>query len=42
MKNVTSKNTQPAIKCFPIFAGRNKEAFYDYKTKLCVCHFSLQ
>ena len=37
MEIVLSNNTQSVIKHCPIFAGRNKEAFREYKTKLCAC-----
>ena len=37
MENVASNNTQSAIKHCPVFTGRNKKAFREYKTKLRVC-----
>ena len=37
MENVASNNTQAVIKHCPLFAGRNKEDFCEYKSKLRVC-----
>ena len=37
MENVASKNTRLVINHCLVFAGRNKEAFRDYKTKPRVC-----
>ena len=36
MEDVASNNAQSIMKR-PVFAGRIKEVFRDYKTKLCVC-----
>ena len=33
MKSVASNDTQAVIKNFPVFAGRNKESFQEYKSK---------
>ena len=37
MESVASDNTQAVIKNRPVFAGRNKESFQEYKSKLRVC-----
>ena len=37
MKSVASNDTQAVIKNFPVFAGRNKESFQEYKSTLRVC-----
>ena len=39
MKSVASNNTQAVIKNCPVFAGRNKESFEEYKSKLRICLF---
>ena len=37
MERVASNITQAVIKNCPVFAGRNKESFQEYKSKLRVC-----
>ena len=37
MESVASKNTQAVINNCPVFAGRNKESFQHYTSKLRVC-----
>ena len=37
MENVASNNTRAAIKNCPVFAGRNKDTFGEYKSKVRVC-----
>ena len=37
MESVASNNTQAVLKNCPIFAGRNKKSFQEYKSKLRVC-----
>ena len=37
MESVASNNTQALIKNCPVFAGRGKDAFHEYKSKLRVC-----
>ena len=37
MQSVASNNTQAVIKNCHVFAGRNKESFQEYKSKLRVC-----
>ena len=39
MESVASNNTQAVIKNCPVFAGRNKESFEEYKSKLRICLF---
>ena len=37
MENVASNNTQAVIKTCPVFAGRYKATFHEYKSKLRAC-----
>ena len=37
MESVASSNTQADIKICPVFAGRNKAIFHEYKSKLRAC-----
>ena len=37
MENVASNNTQSVIKYCPVFTGRNKETFCEFKPKLRAC-----
>ena len=37
MERVSSNNTHAVIKKCRVFAGRNKESFQKYKSKLRVC-----
>ena len=36
METAASNNTQAVIKNCPVFAGRNKDTFHEYKSKLRV------
>ena len=36
MESVASNNTQAVIKNCPVYTGRSKDAFHEYKTKLRV------
>ena len=37
MESVAFNNTQAVIMNCPVFAGRNKESFQEYKSTLRVC-----
>ena len=37
MESVASNDNQAAIKNCPVFAGKNKESFQEYKSTLRVC-----
>ena len=37
IESVASNNTQAVIINCPVFAGRNKESFEEYNSKLRVC-----
>ena len=37
MESVAFNNTQAVIMNCPVFAGRNKESFLEYKSKFRVC-----
>lgn len=37
MEDVASNNTWTMIKNFPVYAGRNKDTFGEYKGKVHVC-----
>ena len=37
MESVASNNTQAVIKNCPVFVGRSKDTFHEYKSKLRVC-----
>ena len=37
MENVTPNNTRAVLKDCPVFAGRNKDTFSEYKSKVRVC-----